>query len=110
MVISNASLIAVVISILVIIAFIAAIAKTRQIMMIHKFYFAAAIFMISWLVAMIGMKFTNPNDIDALYRWDFITTFGEPIYHHAHCFLPFAIQRNLKTIFRKNTGGCSRFR
>lgn len=89
MVISNASLIAVIISILVIITFIVAIAKTRQIMMIHKFYFAAAIFMISWLVAMIGMKFTDPNDIDALYRWDFITTFGGT--YLSPCSLLFAI-------------------
>ena len=60
--------------IVVSVMFIITILRTRQIMLIHKAYFAAAISLIIWLIALICIKFTDPLNINMLSFWDATTT------------------------------------
>ena len=56
--------------------FVVAIVRTRQILLIHKTYFAAAGFLVLWLLALIAVKFTDPANTGLLVILDGITTVG----------------------------------
>ncbi|HIS32164.1 MAG TPA: PAS domain-containing protein [Candidatus Limivivens intestinipullorum] len=63
-------------TILLMLLFIFNIVSTRKVMTIHKCYFGAAVVMIVWLLALIGISYTPETDIATLYFWDSLTTAG----------------------------------
>lgn len=74
--ISNQMLITFFVVILFIVAFMAKIIYSGSLMMIHRFYLIASAMLISWLVALIGVKFTDPGDMTLMYVWDSLTYIG----------------------------------
>lgn len=69
--------------------FIVTIVRTRQILLIHKFYFAAAMALIIWLLALIGIGYTDPGNTPLLALLDSTTTIGGALI--PPCSLLFAI-------------------
>lgn len=57
-------------------AFLLTLAKTRHLVLIHKFYIAASTFLIIWLFALIGVRYTSPENINMLMFLDAVTTLG----------------------------------
>lgn len=62
--------------IVLMVVFIATMIRIRQITLIHKFYFAAAVILIVWLIALILMRFTDPDNMQLLSILDAVTTLG----------------------------------
>ncbi|MDY3917545.1 MAG: histidine kinase N-terminal 7TM domain-containing protein [Candidatus Limivivens sp.] len=87
--ISNTLLIFFIITIFCMVVFILSIVSTRNVMLIHKIYFGAAIVLIIWLLALIGINFTSPDNLSMLYFWDSLTTSGAALL--PACSLLFAI-------------------
>ena len=72
-----------VIAIVVIISFVLASIRRGNFRLIHKLYFLVSMHLIVWLVALIGINFTNPDNTTALYVWDAIMYLGgsfAPVY------------------------------
>ncbi|MDD6235860.1 MAG: histidine kinase N-terminal 7TM domain-containing protein, partial [Clostridiales bacterium] len=61
---------------LLIVVFFITMMRTRQLALIHKIYFAASGTLAVWLLAMIGLRYTAPDQIDRLMLLDAITTLG----------------------------------
>ena len=76
MYISNGILTVLIVIILLISSFLIGLLRNRQILMIYKIYFSAAICLIVWLLALIGLKFTDPENGTLLYVWDGVTNLG----------------------------------
>lgn len=76
MYISNGILTVLIVIILLISSFLIGLLRNRQILMIHKIYFSAAICLIVWLLALIGLEFTDPENGTLLYVWDGVTNLG----------------------------------
>lgn len=74
MYISNAILFIFFIFILLSITFIITMTRTRQITLLHKFYFAAITSLIVWILAIFAIRCTNPGDIRTLELLDVVTT------------------------------------
>ncbi|MBC8560029.1 histidine kinase N-terminal 7TM domain-containing protein [Fumia xinanensis] len=76
MYISNSFMAVFIVIILCILVFMVTMAKTRQLLLIHKYYFVASAMIITWLLALIAVKFTDPNDTWLLWVWDSTTYIG----------------------------------
>ncbi|WP_077533853.1 sensor histidine kinase [Massiliimalia massiliensis] len=76
MYISNSLMAFFIISIILMVAFIITMVRTRQVNLLHKFYFAAVLILIIWLLALIGIKYTDPENIRWLMILDGITNLG----------------------------------
>ncbi len=72
--ISNTMLIVFAVTIVLMVAFVLTLTRTRNIMLIHKCYFAAASLLIIWLLALIGIRYTNLQNTGMMIFWDAITT------------------------------------
>ncbi len=62
--------------ILLVAVFFITMLRTRQLALIHKIYFAAAATLVVWLIAMIGLRYTDPAQVDMLMLLDAVTTLG----------------------------------
>lgn len=62
------------IAIFVMLLFLVTIVRSRQILWIHKFYFAATIALCIWMVAIIEIRLTDPANLGMLKVWDTVTT------------------------------------
>ena len=60
--------------ILLIVIFFITMIRTRQLALIHKIYFVAAALLVTWLLGMIGIRYTAPDQVDRLMILDAITT------------------------------------
>ncbi|MGN0963226.1 MAG: histidine kinase N-terminal 7TM domain-containing protein [Clostridia bacterium] len=60
--------------ILLIAVFFVSMMRGRQLALIHKIYFAAAASLVVWLLAMMGFRYTSPDQTGALMLLDGITT------------------------------------
>lgn len=60
--------------ILLIAVFFISMIRSRQLALIHKIYFAAASSLVIWLLAMIGFRYTSPDQTGPLMLLDAVTT------------------------------------
>ena len=74
MVISDAYLYIFIVFILFIMTFVVTIMRTREIMLIHKFYFLAAVILIIWFLSLIGIKLLDTTEEWKIFPFDCITT------------------------------------
>lgn len=56
--------------------FMMKIRSSRDIRLLQKMYLVVSVLFISWLLALIAVKFTDPNNLDLLYVWDAIMYLG----------------------------------
>lgn len=69
--------------IIAMILFMVRIQKTRRLTLIHRLYFIGAILLIIWMLAVIAIKFTNPDNTELLRIWDalmYIGCSGAPVF------------------------------
>ena len=60
--------------ILLIAVFFISMMRGRHLALIHKIYFAAAASLVVWLLAMMGFRYTSPDQTGALMLLDAVTT------------------------------------
>src|SRR5699024_8077615 len=69
--------------IIAMILFMVRIQKTRRLTLIHRLYFIGAILLIIWMLAVIAIKFTNPDNTELLRIWDalmYVGCSGAPVF------------------------------
>ncbi len=76
--ISDVALTIFIIAIAAILSFIIVSFRKGNARLIHKLYFILATGLIIWLVALIGIRFTDPDNMDMMFVWDSITYLGGP--------------------------------
>ena len=74
--ISNYLIIIFIIVIIFILAFILRSYEKGHKHLIYRIYYLLSFSLMVWLIALIGMKFTNPIDSNQLYFWDSLTYIG----------------------------------
>ncbi|MGI6665508.1 MAG: histidine kinase N-terminal 7TM domain-containing protein [Christensenellaceae bacterium] len=73
---SDAVLVLLFISIVVVLIFVFKNAIPRRAFLIHRLYATISMLLVVWMIAVIGMRFTDPDNTTMLYVWDSITYLG----------------------------------
>ena len=76
--ISDVALTIFIIAIAAILSFIIVSLRRGNARLIHKLYFILAAGLMIWLAALIGIRLTDPNNMDMMFIWDSITYLGGP--------------------------------
>ena len=74
--ISNTALMTFYISIIGLVMIISRNLRTNRSHLINKIYAFLALALIEWMIALIGMRFSRPDDQIALYFWDALSNLG----------------------------------
>ena len=74
--ISNTALMTFYISIIGLVMIISRNLRTNRSHLINKIYAFLALALIEWMMALIGMRFSRPDDQIALYCWDALSNLG----------------------------------
>ena len=76
--ISDVALTIFIIAIGAILSFIIVSSRKGNVRIIHRLYFTLATGLIIWLLALVGIRCTDPDNMDMMFIWDSITYLGGP--------------------------------
>lgn len=76
--ISDVALTIFIIAIGAILSFIIVSSRKGNVRIIHRLYFTLAAGLIIWLLALVGIRCTDPDNMDMMFIWDSITYLGGP--------------------------------
>ena len=76
MIISNLEFIIFLLAIVGILRFIFSSKRKQDRLLIHRLYLIVSWLFLSWLLALVAVRLTDPNNLKLLYVWDALTNLG----------------------------------